>query len=228
MAWTRRDRAFLFKKYFLFSQPTVQLSDGASLLGRDGDVNCVAAAAVNEVVHLLHPGLVPRHDAAKNGGLGAVLEPPKGATALAGRPRDLSEALVQGEVVTNGVLPVARPVHFVVRMLLGHGSVDFRQRQHPLLRGHQGLGDQLRVRKFGLGVDVGQLDNVIFRRVGRQPVGSGQEEALLADDGAAVAEAVLLLEVVVVDGADVFELMQVPLQTISTVSILFRVFWVLA
>lgn len=96
---------FYSKKYFLFSRQTIQLSDSAGLFGRDGDVDGVAAA-VNEVVHLLHAGLVPRHDAAKNGGLGSVLEPPERASAFARRPRHLGEALVQGEVVTNGVLPV--------------------------------------------------------------------------------------------------------------------------
>lgn len=107
------------------NDPAFAFPTEANLFGRNGDVDGVAVA-VNEVVHLLHPRLVPRHDPAKDRGLSSVLKSPKRASSLTGRSWNLGEALVQGEVVSNGVLPVARTVHLVIGMLLGHGGVDFR------------------------------------------------------------------------------------------------------
>lgn len=63
--------------------------------------------------------------------LGPRLELPVGASALVGLSWHFVETLVQGQVVSDRVLPVAR-VHSVVRVFGTDGLVDLGQGQHAV------------------------------------------------------------------------------------------------
>ena len=89
--------------------------------------------------------------------LSTVLKLPIRATTLVRRSRYLVEAFVEGEVVPNGILPVAC-VHAVVRVPCADGLIDFRQCEHAVSRVDESFGDQLSVGHTWLGESVRYMD----------------------------------------------------------------------
>lgn len=114
------------------------------------------------MVDLLHLVLVdlPRAPL-ENVGLGTALQLPVGTPALVGRSWHLVEAFVEGEVVSDGVLPVAS-VHAIVGVSGTDGLVDFGEGEHAVGRVHESLGDQLGVGHPRLGEGVRHVDGPAF------------------------------------------------------------------
>lgn len=149
--FSRREFCFQFKKFV--SSKINFCENWAFSLGRDRDVNGVTGA-VNKAIKLLHLCLVSSHQTPENCRFRAVFQAPKWTSAFARRPRHFCEAFVQGQVVPDGVLPVPRSIEFVVGMLLSDRVVNFRQSQHAILSGHQGLCNHLSVGQLRLRVNV--------------------------------------------------------------------------
>lgn len=124
--------------------------------------------AVQLLVHVLgqlEPLPPPEEAAVLEHVEGGGMQRPEGALPGAVRPPgDLDEAVVEGEVVAEGVLPALR-VAAVVREAVGDEAVDLGERQH-LLRGtpygHGRQGD-VRIGRFLVSVRLARRPRHIWK-----------------------------------------------------------------